>query len=228
MEGERRSKKRLKISLVIIARIILKMLNLTRMPPAFHAQPAMSLPQVFPSKPSMSKQVFASSFPWKSSPHMTVSYDTTVSPEIPKLAALLTEELVAKAIPFTATTRLGAKQTTWSIKGLYVPCKTSSTNGARTLLCLHGHGSCCTALSWSNLFPHFHDSHSIIAIDAPCFGRSSGPSGQANLWRIDDALLINRLLESFKTAPNSVDVAAQCMGAGMTMRAFAANPSFLI
>jgi len=66
----------------------------------------------------------------------------------------------------------------------------------------------------------------VLAVDAPCFGQSSGPTGQANLWRGDDAALLLRLLEAFGVGATSgrATCLAQCMGAGMFMRALALSP----
>jgi pimeloyl-ACP methyl ester carboxylesterase len=80
-------------------------------------------------------------------------------------------------------------------------------------------------MHWCTLFPSFRQTHAILAIDFPCFGRSSGPSGQANLWRSSDSDLIHRLLSSLSCPPSSVDALAQCMGAGALLRAIAADPT---
>ena len=65
----------------------------------------------------------------------------------------------------------------------------------RVALCLHGHGACCGVGVWGRFFVPLHRAgFRVVALDAPCFGRSSGPTGQANLWRADDAELVLRLL----------------------------------
>ena len=63
-------------------------------------------------------------------------------------------------------------------------------------LCLHGHGACCGVGVWGHFFVPLHRAgFHVVAMDAPCFGRSSGPTAQANLWRADDAALVLRLLK---------------------------------
>ena len=95
---------------------------------------------------------------------------------------------------------------------------------------MHGHGHSCCVTSWIKFFAPLHAAgFNIIALDAPCFGRSGGSareSGQANLWRADDAALVIRLLRSFGVAPASqrTTAFAQCMGGAMFLRALSATP----
>ena len=49
---------------------------------------------------------------------------------------------------------------------------------------------------WGRFFAPLHRAgFRVVALDAPCFGRSSGPTGQANLWRADDAELVMRVVK---------------------------------
>jgi len=60
----------------------------------------------------------------------------------------------------------------------------------------------------------------------PCFGRSSGDAtGQANLWRADDAKLVVGLLEAFRCPPGGAHVLGHCMGGAMFLRALSEAPS---
>jgi pimeloyl-ACP methyl ester carboxylesterase len=101
---------------------------------------------------------------------------------------------------------------------------------APVAICSHGHGESLGVMSWAKFWPRLHsEGIFILAFEAPCFGRSSGQAtGQANLWRYDDAELIIRLLEVFGVSSTSHRgiVFGECMGAGISLRAMAKHPGY--
>ena len=120
---------------------------------------------------------------------------------------------------YIAKTKLGAKNTKFSVGILAIEAPPSDTlqqqqQQPKVALCLHGHDSTCCVASWAAFFPALHAAgYHILALDAPCFGRSSGPTAQANLWRRDDAALVIRLLDAFGVGSESgrcVAFAPQC------------------
>ncbi len=128
----------------------------------------------------------------------------------------------ARALPFLIDTELGPRSETFRIAGIFVP---SQERNPRTVLCTHGHGDSCCMTAWSRLFASdLPPDVQVIAFDAPCFGRSSGPSGQANLWRMSDGDLVLSILSLFDATPGRISACAQCMGAAMILRAIHQQP----
>jgi hypothetical protein len=133
--------------------------------------------------------------------------------------------------PYRAHTTLGAHNRRWDVHCWALPAA-SGASTAPVALCMHGHGHSCCVTSWAAFFGPLHDAgFNVLALDAPCFGRSGGSareSGQANLWRVDDAALVLRLLRSFGVAPDSqrTTAFAQCMGGAMFLRAMDAAPGY--
>lgn len=126
---------------------------------------------------------------------------------------------------YTAKLPLGARGEVFEVNVWWQPAITSDGRAGEgpLALFLHGHGHSCCVASWSAFFPALaRVGFSILAIDAPGFGQSSGPAGQANLWRGRDAFLTTRLLEAFGCNPTRpATVFAQCMGGAMFLRALA-------
>lgn len=141
------------------------------------------------------------------------------------------DALLRRMQPYRARTALGAHGRVWDVHCWALPAAVNATT-APVALCMHGHGHSCCVTSWAAFFEPLHAAgFNIIALDAPCFGRSGGSereSGQANLWRADDTSLVLRLLSSFGVAPDSQRCAAfaQCMGGAMFLRALHAAPGF--
>ena len=140
-------------------------------------------------------------------------------------------ETLRQIQPYRASTALGPHNRVWDIHFWALPAAVSAST-APVALCMHGHGHSCCVTSWAAFFGPLHDAgFNIIALDAPCFGRSGGAareSGQANLWRADDASLVLRLLQSFGIASHSqrTTAFAQCMGGAMFLRALHTAPGF--
>jgi pimeloyl-ACP methyl ester carboxylesterase len=140
-------------------------------------------------------------------------------------------ETLRRIQPYRASTALGPHNRVWDIHCWALPAAVSAST-APVALCMHGHGHSCCVTSWAAFFGPLHDAgYNIIALDAPCFGRSGGASresGQANLWRADDASLVLRLLQSFGVASQSqrTTAFAQCMGGAMFLRALHMAPGF--
>ena len=131
--------------------------------------------------------------------------------------------------PYTARTVLGAHGRLWNVNCWALPAATQRADGP-IALCMHGHGHSCCLTAWARFFAPLHEAgFNVIALDAPTFGRSGGTpreSGQANLWRTDDAALVTRLLAAFGVGQDSqrVHAFAQCMGGAMFLRALQAAP----
>lgn len=135
---------------------------------------------------------------------------------------------------FTAQTSLGPRQTTFSINIWHLPqlsihdsaSSSSSLSSAPLILCMHGHGHGCCIASWARFWAPLHRAgYRVVAFDAPCFGQSSGPAGQANLFRADDAELVIRVITSFGCSEtHPCTVFAQCMGGAMFLRALECAP----
>lgn len=97
----------------------------------------------------------------------------------------------------------------------------------KIVLAMHGHGHECSCLDWARFFGALSaEGFRVVAFDSPCFGRSSGDAtGQANLWRSDDAKLVVGLLEAFRCPPGGAHVLGHCMGAAMFLRALSLAPT---
>lgn len=125
--------------------------------------------------------------------------------------------------PHTARVSLGARGEVFDVNVWHLPSGDDGRAGRGPLaLCMHGHGHCCSVASWAAFFPSLiRAGYSVVTIDAPGFGQSSGAAGQANLWRTRDAFLVIRLLEAFGCGPRRpATIFAQCMGGAMFLRAF--------
>lgn len=141
-------------------------------------------------------------------------------------------DLLRRIQPHRAHTKLGARERDWEVHCWALPAASNAAGAdAPVALCMHGHGHTCCVTSWAYFFKPLHDAgFHVIALDAPCFGRSGGnhprESGQANLWRVDDYKLVIRLLQCFRVAPGSQRCAvfAQCMGGAMFLRALQTAP----
>jgi len=97
-----------------------------------------------------------------------------------------------------------------------------ATNSA---LFLHGFGPASTWAQWLKLaLPIYNSGKTIIMVDFPGFGRSSGARIQTRPWRSCGPNLIFSILDSFK-ANSKVTVVAQCGGAGFFLHALCKDPS---
>ena len=111
--------------------------------------------------------------------------------------------LLRRIQPHRARTKLGAHGREWDIHCWALPAAPSAGADAAppVALCMHGHGHSCCVTSWARFFKPLHDAgFHVLALDAPCFGRSGGTadeSGNARLWNLHDAELVVRLLQSF-------------------------------
>jgi pimeloyl-ACP methyl ester carboxylesterase len=140
--------------------------------------------------------------------------------------------LLRRIQPHRARTKLGAHGREWDIHCWALPAAPSAGADAAppVALCMHGHGHSCCVTSWARFFKPLHDAgFHVLALDAPCFGRSGGTadeSGNARLWNLHDAELVVRLLQSFgvKAGSQRCTAFAQCMGAAMFMRALVLAP----
>lgn len=133
-------------------------------------------------------------------------------------------EVLSAMRAYRASTTLGPRNEIWEVNIRAIACTQKQQPVA---LCMHGHGSACTAALWARFFPSlvaagFH----VLAFDSPGFGRSSGVSGQTIKWRPDDAELVLRLLRCFGVSMDSgrVAVLGQCMGGAMFLRSFVKEP----
>lgn len=129
---------------------------------------------------------------------------------------------------FVAETILGPKNTLWQVRGVTLaPAAPHPSGKPKIALAMHGHGDSCCALGWANFFSTLSLSgFRVVAFDAPCFGRSSGAAtGQANLWRDDDAKLVVGLLEAFRCPPGGAHLLGHCMGGAMGLRALSEAPA---
>jgi len=140
-------------------------------------------------------------------------------------------DLMRRIQPHRAQTNLGARGREWDIHCWALSAASSAGADAPVALCMHGHGHSCCVTSWARFFKPLHDSgFHVLALDAPCFGRSGGTadeSGNARLWNLHDAQLVVRILQSFGVKPGSqrCTAFAQCMGAAMFLRALVLAPS---
>ena len=148
--------------------------------------------------------------------------------DVLKLAQSVGDPSLAACQAFVAEAELGPKNTLWQIRGITLaPSEPHPSGTPRLVLAMHGHGDSCSALDWSRFFGMLSRAgFRVVAFDAPCFGRSSGDAtGQANLWRADDAKLVVGLLEAFRCPPGGAHVLGHCMGGAMFLRALSEAPS---
>ena len=164
--------------------------------------------------------------PWCSTATVTMAADNSLKME--QLANSVGDASLAACQAFVAETVLGPKHTMWRIRGITLaPAQPHPSGAHKIVLAMHGHGHSCCSLGWANFFDALsRDGFRVVAFDAPCFGRSSGEAtGQANLWRSDDAKLVVGILEAFRCPPGGAHVLGHCMGAAMFLRALSEVPS---
>ena len=111
------------------------------------------------------------------------------------------QDLLRTIETFTVKSTLGPRETKFEINVWTLP---HPNDAAPLALCMHGHGHTCCVASWARFWVPLHQAgFRVVAFDAPCFGQSSGPAGQANLFRTDDAELVIRIITSFGCSETS-------------------------
>ena len=83
--------------------------------------------------------------------------------------------------PYRARTPLGAHGRVWDVHCWALPAA-ANADAAPVALCMHGHGHSCCVTSWAALFAPLHAAgFNVLAVDAPCFGRSGGSACESAL-----------------------------------------------
>ena len=173
------------------------------------------------SKPKASSRVV-----WRSTATLAMAADDSL--DVARVAETVGDESLADCQAFVAEAVLGPKDTKWQVRGITLaPSKPHPSGTQKMVLAMHGHSDSCSCLDWSRFFGALsRDGFRVVAFDAPCFGRSSGDAtGQANLWRSDDAKLVVGLLEAFRCPPGGAHVLGHCMGGAMFLRALSLAPA---
>ena len=128
--------------------------------------------------------------PASSAAFQVSSSSATDADLVAAVAAELGEPCLLGMQPYTASTALAARDREWRVAfwALPAPAAAAADGGGisaggrrrrRIALCMHGHGHVCCVTSWARFWAPLHAAgFDIIALDAPCFGRSSGPAGQ--------------------------------------------------
>jgi len=113
--------------------------------------------------------------------------DPTISGILHRLVPYRAETILGESrvlttvvtLTLTLTLTLGERSREWSINIWALP---ASQPTGKVALCMHGHGSECGVGAWGRFFPRlYEEGYDIIALDAPCFGRSSGPTAQVQI-----------------------------------------------
>ena len=165
------------------------------------------------------------SAPWRSTAMVKMAADESL--DVQQLADSVGDASLAACQAFVAEAVLGPKNTLWHIRGITLAPSEPHQSGTRKIvLAMHGHSDSCCSLDWARFFGTLsRGGFRVVAFDAPCFGRSSGDAtGQANLWRSDDAKLVVGLLEAFRCPPGGAHVLGHCMGGAMFLRALSEAP----
>jgi hypothetical protein len=93
-------------------------------------------------------------------------------------------------------------------------------NAGKVAVCMHGFGWCQSGMVWSKMVePLYRSGFSVVLVDLPGFGRSSGDNLQTRIWKHDGPEILLNIINGLEiTVP--VTVFGYCGGGATFMRTF--------